>query len=297
MPNDNGVTWKKTDIDSLDLKGLNAVVIGGTGGLGRAITQQLASHGAKVTVVGQTFRDEGVSGIDFVKADLSSVKVAKQVGGELPTQSLDLVVLTTGITAAPEREQTSEGVEKDMAASYFSRYSLLKELAPRMLPQSHFFRSHPRVFIMGFPGSGKTGDPDDLNSERLPYKPLETHFNTVAANEALVFGAKARIPHLKFFGLNPGLIKTNIRNNYLGENSWKSSAIEWVISWISASPEDYAKKIVPLLISPDLSNFNGAIFDKNGNAIEKTPVFTDVYVDKFWEASAKLELKALGDSK
>ncbi len=51
--------------------GWRIAIVGGTGGLGRALARFLASKGARVTVVGQTFRDAGVPGIDFVKADLS----------------------------------------------------------------------------------------------------------------------------------------------------------------------------------------------------------------------------------
>ncbi|MGF7213678.1 NAD(P)-dependent dehydrogenase (short-subunit alcohol dehydrogenase family) [Skermanella aerolata] len=53
------------------MSGLNAAIIGGTGGLGRAIALLMATRGARITVVGRTFRDAGLPGIDFVEADLT----------------------------------------------------------------------------------------------------------------------------------------------------------------------------------------------------------------------------------
>ena len=89
-----------------------AVVGGGTGGIGRAIARLLAARGAEATVVGQTFRDPEVERLTFVKADLSLMREAQRVGGELARSPFDLVVLTTGVMAAKQRETTAEGIER-----------------------------------------------------------------------------------------------------------------------------------------------------------------------------------------
>ena len=69
MKKNKSISWQRRPAASLDLKGYKVAVVGGTGGLGRAIAQTLASPGASVTVVGQTFRDQGVPGLDFMQAD------------------------------------------------------------------------------------------------------------------------------------------------------------------------------------------------------------------------------------
>jgi NAD(P)-dependent dehydrogenase (short-subunit alcohol dehydrogenase family) len=115
MKKDKSITWHRVDAASLDLKGWKIAVVGGTGGLGRAVSRSLASRGASVTVVGQTFRDAGAPGIEFVKADLSRMREAERVGKTLPAEQLDLVVFTTGIFAATKRQETVEGLERDMA--------------------------------------------------------------------------------------------------------------------------------------------------------------------------------------
>ena len=274
MKKNKSIRVRRMDAASLDLKGWKVAVIGGTGGLGRAIARVLASIGAGVTVVGQTFRDEGVRGIDFVKADLSLLREAARTAKALPVEELDLVVFTTGIIAAPTREVTAEGIERDMAVSYLSRLVMLREIAPRLGEGRSRTKGKPRVVIMGYPGAGQTGKLGDLNAEKA-YSAMTVHMNTVAGNEALVLDAVKRYPHATFIGLNPGLVKTNIRDNFLGKGSLKSRVMEALIGWLNPTPEAYAERIAPLLVSPDLESHSGVLLNQKGEPIEPTPELTD----------------------
>ncbi|SCU96821.1 LAMI_0F07866g1_1 [Lachancea mirantina] len=290
MARDKSVTWKKVDPDTVDLKSCKAAIVGGTGGLGRALARYLVSRGAVVTVVGQTFRDADIKGLSFIKADLGLVSEAKRIASELPAEELDLVVFTTGIIAAPARQVTSEGIEKDMAVSYLSRYVILRGIADRLGKGrlSDTALARPRVFITGYPGANNLGDPEDLNADKKPYKAFGAHMNTVAANEALTLDSAQRYPGLNIFGLNPGLVKTNIRDNFLGQNSWKSSIVEFFVGWLCQSPEAYARNIGPLLVTPELESKSGAIFDNKGNAILASQGFTKELTGKFMQSTEKL---------
>ncbi len=292
MKRDKNISWQRIPAASLDLHGWNAAVIGGTGGLGRALSRSLASRGANVTVVGQTFRDADVKGLEFIKADLSQMREAKRVGEALPAETLDLVVFTTGIFAAPQRQETAEGIERDMAVSYLSRLVILREIAPRLGKDRLSARPKPRVFVMGYPGNGQAGSLDDLNAEKT-YSPLPVHMNTVAGNEMLVLDAAKRYPHAAFFGLNPGLIKTNIRDNFLGEGSLKSRLVESLIGLLTPSAETYAEKLTPLLVSKDLEAHSGTMFDRKGLAVLPSPQLGDTsHVNAFLAASEALVSRA-----
>jgi NAD(P)-dependent dehydrogenase (short-subunit alcohol dehydrogenase family) len=296
MKKDKSITWHRVDAASLDLAGWKVVVVGGTGGLGRAISKRLASQGASVTVVGQTFRDAGTTGIEFVQADLSLMREADRVAKALPAEQLDLVVLTTGIFAAPKRQETAEGLERDMAVSYLSRLIILRELVPRLGKRRPAERAKlkPRVFVMGFPGAGQSGTPGDLNAVKS-YSAMRSHMNTVAGNEMLVLDAAKRHMHATFFGLNPGLVRTNIRDNWLGKGSFKSRLFESVAGWISPSAEQYAERITPLLVSPDIEAHSGAMFNQKGFAVEPTPKLADrSYVGQFLAESEALVARVAG---
>jgi len=85
---DKSFAWRRTeDASALELEGARALVIGGTGGVGRALSRALARHGASVVVVGRTFRDKDVPGIEFVEADLSLMSEANRIAGVLPSRS------------------------------------------------------------------------------------------------------------------------------------------------------------------------------------------------------------------
>lgn len=286
MKRDTSISWRHVDAASLDLQGRQVIVVGGTGGLGRAITQVLAARGASVVVVGQTFRDAGKPNIRFVRADLSLMSEAQRVARELPAETADILLFTTGIIAAPQRQESKEGLELDMAVSYLNRLVMLREMAPRLGKKRPAGSDRPRVFNMGYPGSGQKGTSEDLNAER-GYKAMAQHMNTVAGNEILVLDAAERYSQVDSFGLNPGLVKTNIRRNFLGKSPF-FGLVEGLIGVFNPTPEQYAAQIVPLLVTPDIEGRSGAMFNKKGQAIQPSAGLTDAYTRLFLAASDAL---------
>jgi NAD(P)-dependent dehydrogenase (short-subunit alcohol dehydrogenase family) len=268
--------------------GWRIAIVGGTGGLGQALARFLVSKGARVTVVGQTFRDAGVPGLDFMKADLSLMSEARRVARELPAEELDAVILTTGIFAPPKRETTPEGIEKDLAVSFLSRAVVVRTLAERLGTRRANTSRRPRIFIMGFPGTGEVGTPDDLNAEKS-YDSMVAHMNTVAGNEALVLQAAKMYPRVGVYGLNPGLIKTNIRANVLGgSGSLKFRLIEGLIGLMMPSADKYAARLAPVLLAPELEGHTGVHFNNKGIAIKPSTVMTDSHVERFMTAADAL---------
>ncbi|MBR0826902.1 SDR family NAD(P)-dependent oxidoreductase [Bradyrhizobium manausense] len=273
MKRDPSIHLSPVAVKTLDLKGLKVAIVGGTGGIGRALALSLAAQGAHVLVVGQTFRDAATPGITFMRADLSLMKEAQRVARELPAETLDIVIMTTGVMAGPKREVTGEAIERDLAVSYLSRYVILKQIAPRLGTGRANPGTKPRVFVMGFPGSGQAGDVDDLNSERN-YGRWKAHMNTVAGNEAIVLDARDRYPHIDAFGLNPGFVKTDIRANLFGWK-WLRGIVEALTSLMTLAPEVYAERIVPLLVSSDIGGHSGAMFNNKAEAILPSPGVVD----------------------
>jgi hypothetical protein len=192
--------------------------------------------------------------------------------------------------AAPKRD--AEGIERDTAISYLSRLVILREIADRLGTARGATKLKPRVFVMGMPGTKQVGSPDDLNAE-TSYAPMRVHTNTVAGNELLVIDAAKRYANATFFGLSPGIIRTGIRDNFLGKGSFKSRIAEALISLLTPMPEKYAKGIAPLLVSPDLEDHSGGLFNQKGNSVAPTPELTDpTYIARFLSASDALVARA-----
>ena len=286
------MTIRPIPIEQLDLSSKRLAVVGGTNGLGRAIAAQALARGAEVTVVGRTFRDDPAARLSFVAADLSSMSEAVRVGRELPAESFDVVLFTTGIIAAKTREETPEHVERDVAISYLSRLAILQGLSPRLGSARAEFAARPRVFVMGSPGTGATGNPDDLNSEQ-DYRSMAAHGNTLAGNEILVLGATDRFPGPAFFGLGPYLVKTGIRSNLLGDGSITHKLVETAVGLFMQSPQTYAKRMVPLLFAPELEGRTGLMFGHKAQPILPTQGLDSAYIERYLSASEALLRRAL----
>ena len=292
VPNKN-LTWKPVSPESLDLSGKRVVVLGGTGGIGRALSRFMAARGAQVTIVGRTFREVDTPRISFMKADLELMSEALRIGQNLPAEELDLVVFTTGIMPGPERTETSEGIERDLAVSYLSRLVMLREIGPRLGKRRTKPTSKPRVFVMGMPGTNAQGNIEDLNSEKT-FSPMPAHLNTVAGNEALVLYGARQYPDINFYGLNPGLIKSNIRSNMSGgQGSLRHRITEGIIGLLTISADTYARRVVPLLFSTDLESASGAFFNHKAIAILPSEIMTPAYAHAYMEASDKLLTRVL----
>jgi hypothetical protein len=285
--------WTPRPLSQDALSGDKVAVIGGTNGIGRALTHALAAKGAEVLVVGRTFRDHGLPRVNFIQADLSTMKEARKIARELPAETLDMLIMTQGIFAGSERKASAEGIELDMAVSALSRFVLVRELADRLGKNRSEGKPKPRVFVWGFPGKDRKATIDDFNSESR-YVWRTAHINGVVVNEALVLDSAERYPTLNFYGMNPGFISSNIMAGVLGEGTFKLKAQQTIIGLLFQSAEKYAGKVLPLLVSPDIEHHSGAMFNRHGYPIHSNPsLLQKPYLQQVMEESEKLAKKAL----
>lgn len=237
------------------------LVIGGTAGLGKAASVAALKNGAQVTVVGRRAPDAVLEGAKFIQKDLSLLKNAVALADEVNLEELDTILFTNGIIAAPQRQVSGEGLEMDLAISYLSRYAFMRAVLEKSFGSKRMDPTvKPRIYIMGYPGSSQTATLDDFNSERS-YGALSAHSNTVLGNEALVtYLNDAYKGSVNVYGLNPGFVRTEIRDNYLGKGSWTSWIVETLIGWFTWTPEQYVSNtLIHLLTSPELEDKSGAL--------------------------------------
>jgi NAD(P)-dependent dehydrogenase (short-subunit alcohol dehydrogenase family) len=269
------------------------LVVGGTSGIGRGIAQYALTHGAKVTIAGRTFRDAPHPSLTFIKADFNLLSASKAFAAALPASSYDAIFITSGMVPGSKRVETAEGVEQDMAVSALSRVVLLEEMAPKL-------KADARVFVWGFPGTAglmKKAPIEDFNSEVAYSGAFEAaHMRTVVVNEALVQHYAVKGMHI--YGLNPGLIATDIRSSlHGGMGSCCGSCLEGCIGLFNPSVEQYTATLLPILLS-DTPAPKGTSFGQSGKPILPTPELTDPAVVHKWmgAANALIAAKASGVS-
>ena len=125
---------------------------------------------------------------------------------------------------------------------------------------------------MGYPGKANNVEIEDWNSEKS-YSAFPAHMRTVVGNEALIEWSSAKNPNILVFGLNPGLIVTEIRDNYLGKGTWFSWFAESLIGLLCKSAESYADNVlVHLMVSPAYeSGKNNTLFEADGSELPPNP--------------------------
>jgi hypothetical protein len=95
---------------------------------------------------------------------------------------------------------------------------------------------------------------------------------TVVGNEALVTFVADKVPGANVYGLNPGLIRTEIRDGYLGKDTWFSYAVESLIGLFCQSAETFAEKtLLPLMVAPELDSANKMLIDSDGTLLPANP--------------------------
>lgn len=144
---------------------------------------------------------------------------------------------------------------------------------------------------MGFPGKLRVSDLVDFNSEQ-DYRWSKAHGQTVVGNEALVLDGASRYPGVNFYGLNPGLVQSNIMAGVFGERSFALKLQRTIIGLLFQKPREYAAKILPLLICPDIEGRSGAMFGRHGDPIEPNPwLLRADSIRRVMEESEKLAAK------
>ena len=102
-----------------------------------------------------------------------------------------------------------------------------------------------------------------------------------------------QLPGPDYFGLNPGLIKTDIRANTLGAGSLAHKLTETVVGIFGQSPQQYARHIVPMLIADELDGRTGLLFNNKAKPILPSAGMTTEYANRFIAASDTLLRRAV----
>jgi NAD(P)-dependent dehydrogenase (short-subunit alcohol dehydrogenase family) len=127
----------------MTLQGKTALVTGGTSGIGRAVAQRLARHGAQVIVTGRDKQrgDEVIAEIEaeggkarFITADLANFDDVQRLAEA--AADVDVLVNNAGIfPGGPTEQTTPEDFDLVFAVNVKAPFYLTAAIAPRMAAQ------------------------------------------------------------------------------------------------------------------------------------------------------------------
>ena len=291
------------------LAGRTALVTGGTDGIGKAIARRLAAIGAEVLIVGsdpvkgtRAERDlratAGHGRVHFLQVDLSLVRETDRLADEITARGkgLDYLVLCAGVVRG-RRQVTPEGVERNFAINYLSRFVLTGRLLP-LLQATGAPGTAARIVVIGGAAMNGKIHYNDINLTRN-FRILTMVPQFCQANDLFVIEQARRLagsrdqPRVTVSMLKVGVVRTNIRRDF---PLWMKALVTLVFDpLLGQTPEQIADPAMRLLVSPEFEGKSGLLFIqiKRFKAAEPGARTQDPREGKrFWEFSERLAARA-----
>jgi NAD(P)-dependent dehydrogenase (short-subunit alcohol dehydrogenase family) len=260
--------------------GRTVVVTGGTNGIGAATARLLRRQGARVVIVGRSAEkaDQLVAeaaalalpgSMQAIVSDFSSMRAVRAAVDDLAAiaPSIDVLVHSVGVFLT-QPEHTSEGVEKDLAVSYLSRYVFLEHAHHRGL-------LHPGTRLVNIAAAAprlakrartEFGDLDVVSARTG----FASHSQAQTANDLLTAQAGTRYG-IAALGYGPGNTDTAI----LRELPWTTRALFFPFTRNKRTPDQVAQHLLELLEDEHWSVASPGFAGKRGR-FAPDPFVTDV---------------------
>lgn len=247
---------------------LNVIITGGTDGMGAATAIELCKLGANVHIVGrseekaksiQKLTETYIGKLTYSIADFSLLRNVKDVANSIATKfsSIDIIIHGVGILIT-NTQHTAEGLEKDFAVSYLSRFVFNEHLY-----SLNKFR--PTTRIINIAASSPTVPSfaqmefDDI-SEVKSRVGMKSHGQAQLANDLYTAFAGKRYGIISI-GYGPGSVDTNIRREVPIIFQWLMKPFFY---FATRKPLDVAKQFIEILSMDNLQTGNAYYFNKKG---------------------------------
>ena len=242
---------------------MNALVTGGTAGVGLSIVRALVREGTFVHFVGTNadkgarieaeLNTKGVPSCRFIRLDLSEIRgvseFAERFSEEVPT--LDVLVNVAGVLL-PTRQQTPEGFEKTWAIGHLAPFVLCRGLAETLARAPH-----GRI-------ANVSGRPSLILERRLDFDNLQLH-NGYSMTRAAIRAVHAKTVMTQILAdelrergvdvnaFHPGGVKSDLLRNLRFPLNLLSSAVQLFMA-------DESKSGVYLTTSDAVTGTTGHFF-------------------------------------
>lgn len=178
-----------------------ALVLGGNSGIGQAIAFKLANYIKPLHIIISGRNQESAestinelkkinedkeSNFEFVSCDVTLMKNMHQYTQEIKKKvdKLNYLVITAGFFSLSGRNETEEGIDRSLAAHYYSRFLVINELLP-LLQKAKSQGEEARVLTVLSAGNGGKVDEDDLDLKK-GFSFMAAFNHTITFNDLMV---------------------------------------------------------------------------------------------------------------
>ncbi|EFC38962.1 FabG domain-containing protein [Naegleria gruberi] len=280
-----------------------ALCVGGTSGIGRALAIKFASQKFNVSIMGRSeeagkeiieemkkLNPEGK--FEMIKVDASLMKDIEKVCEEYKQNHdrLDYCVLSQGIASMNGRTETKEGIDVKLALHYYGRVMFVRQLQDLLRLTSK--NSDVRVLTVLSAGVHSPYTKlDDLD--------LKHNFTLKNAADAAGFYNDLAMDQLSkeegnqniaFIHQAPGIVATQWGRDFPTVLRWACEVVKVVAA---KSPEKYAEYTYNAL-SSDSTRKGFHLLNQYGEPASVTKSHTDNIRETVWKHTVELLNKALG---
>lgn len=234
----------------------------------------------------------------FLQHDLTYIEQAKRVANTITNNetAINVLFVTQGGLSIGPRDDTSEGVDKRMATSFYTRWQIVSDLVPLLATAAKKNEPARVVTVLAAGMEAKQSDIDTsdfgLDKSYTRTKPLSIGpaYNTLSC---LRFARK--YPDVAFIHTYPGVVKTGV----FREMPWYSKPFLSVVSLFATSPEVAGNKhLYAGLVAPQFKKGAHILKDsldevypeesRNGEAL-----YTIALQDQLWNHTEEVFKKAI----
>jgi NAD(P)-dependent dehydrogenase (short-subunit alcohol dehydrogenase family) len=262
---------------------LTAVVTGASSGIGLAAAEKLARLGWRVVLLG---RDPGklADALTRVRAaggatavahqvDFGSLDEVRRVAGILRSGYPTIHVLANNAGGnVGARRSTVDGFEETIQSNHLAHFLLSHELREN-LRGGRIINTSSAVHTQG------RLDPDDLNSERQPFRSLSIYANAKQANILFTVEANRRWLEIVSTAFHPGVVRTSFGR----EHPMYAFFYRWAPGL--RTPERGARTLVWLSTVDSAAIRPGAYYVDERERRPASKATDPALAERLWEAS------------
>lgn len=214
------------------LSSKNAIVIGGTNGIGKGIAYSLVKNGANVIICGRSkecsdkiindFKEMNPNGnYQAILGDITLMSEVDRISNEIKNEgnNIDYLILTQG-NPQLTRQLTSEGIDKKLALHYYGRMQFIHNLLPSFT--SSLSNSTSPSIVLSILSGGVHSAYTDKNNIGLDksYNPSNSANAPGFYNDLMLDYFSKYNKKSYFFHLAPGIVHSNYGQTFPFPLNW-----------------------------------------------------------------------------